>query len=177
MGNLSCGGRLHFQVCFRPLEDQSESWWSSCRLCFRNLIWSTRLLLTLSTLQTSETLYDWLIEHQQPLEILYHSPGLYFPFLLKFLLTHSPRAFKSSLIPFRALDLIRAICVQYSGPALWKDSADSSQVMLFWRYWSLLSIRNHLPLQGYSHPSHRHIFELHGDKSTPSLRPPLSLKF
>ena len=102
MGNFSCGGRLHFQVCFRPLEDQSESWWSSCRLCFWNLIWSTRLLLTLSTLQTSETLYDWLIEHQQPLEILYHSPGLYFPFLLKFLLTHSPRAFKPSLIPFRA---------------------------------------------------------------------------
>ena len=59
-------------------------------------------MLTLSTLQTSGRLYDWLIEHQQPGEILHHSPGLYFPFLLKFLLTHSPRAFKPSLISFRA---------------------------------------------------------------------------
>lgn len=44
---------------------------------------------------------DW-IECQQPREILYHGPGLCFPFLLKFLLTHSPRAFKPSLISFRA---------------------------------------------------------------------------
>lgn len=94
--------RLPFQVCLRPLESQSESWWCFCRLCFWSLLWTTRFLLTLSTLQTSEKLYDWLIEHQQPGEILYHSPGLHFPFLLKFLLTRSPRAFKLSLISFRA---------------------------------------------------------------------------
>lgn len=93
--------RLHFQLCLKPWEGQSESW-SFCTFCFWNLLWPTQFSVTLSTLQTSERLYDWLIEHQQPGEILYHGPGLYFPFLLKFLLTHSPRAFKPSLISFRA---------------------------------------------------------------------------
>lgn len=93
---------LRFQVCLRPLEGQSESWWSFCMLCFWNLLWPTHFSFTLSTSRMSERLCDWLIEHQQPGEILYHGPGLYFPFLLKFLLTHSPRAFKPSLISFRA---------------------------------------------------------------------------
>lgn len=91
---------LHFQVCLRPREGQPESWCYFCRFCFWNC-WPRQFLLTLSTLRTSERLYDWLIECQQPREILYHGPGLYFPFLLKFLLTHSPRAFKPSLISFR----------------------------------------------------------------------------
>lgn len=94
-------GRLYFQTCLRTREDRSENRWSFCWFCFWNRFWPTEFLLTLSTLQTSERLYDWLIEHQQPGEIVHHSPGLYFPFLLKFLLTHSPIALKPSLISFR----------------------------------------------------------------------------
>lgn len=93
--------RLCFQICLLALEGHSGSWSCFCSFCFWNL-WPTQFPLTLSTCLMSERLYDWLIEHQQPGEILYHGPGLYFPFLLKFLLTHSPRAFKPSLISFRA---------------------------------------------------------------------------
>lgn len=124
--------RLHVLVCLRCLEGHSESWWSFYRLRFWNL-WPTQFLLTLSILRMSERLYDWLIEHQQPSEILYHGPGLYFPFLLKFLLTHSPRAFKPSLISFRApwFDQSNLCAVFWSHFV--KRQQDSSQIMFFWR--------------------------------------------
>lgn len=126
-----------------------ENWWSFCSFCFWNL-WPTQFSLTLSTLQISEILYDWLIGHQQPTEILYHGPGLYFSFLLKFLLTHSPRAFKPSLISFRALWFHQNnLCAMF-----WSYSVEKQQRQ--WPHDVILKtlgsslLPKHLPLQGHS---------------------------
>lgn len=160
-------GRLYFQTCLRTREDRSENRWSFCWFCFWNRFWPTEFSLTLSTLQTSERLYDWLIEHQQPGEIVHHSPGLYFPFLLKFLLTHSPIALKPSLISFRVP---------------WFDQSNlyamfwSHFVERQWRQWpndtileipGPLSFQSHLPLWCYAHPGHVNTHELHNIKSIP----------
>lgn len=166
IGILSCGKDFTFRYVSGPRKANPRAHGLSAG-CFETLLWPTQFSLTLSTLWTSERLYDWLIERQQPREILYHGPGLYFPFLLKFLLTHSPRALSQAWSPLGPLDLIRAICVQCSGPISWKGSKDSRQMMLFWRYWGPFSLQNQLPLQCHSHPGHGDTLELHNYKCTP----------
>lgn len=125
---------------------------------------------------TNVRLYDWLIEHQQPGEILYHSPGLYFPFLLKFLLTPGPGAFKPSLVSSRApwFDQSNWCAVFWSHSVerqRRQQTHDAIQKMLGS---SLLpkppSLRTPLPPWPCRHP-------WAPQWQVYSLRPPMSLKF
>lgn len=157
-------GRLYCRVCLMAQEAQSESWCWFCRLGFWNLLGPIQFSLTLSTWLISERWYDWLIEHQQPGEIQYHGPGLYFPFLLKFLLTHSPRAFKPSLISFRAPRFDQSnLCTVFWSHVVQMQRRQQPNIT-YWSYWGPVSLQNHLP-----YPGCVHTFELHNYRSTPCI--------
>lgn len=158
--------RFHFQVCLRPRKANQRADGLSAG-CFWNLLWPTQFSLSLSSLRTSERLYDWLIEHQQPREILYHGPGLYFPFLLKFLLTHSPGAFKPSLISFRAPRFDQSnLCAVFRCHFVDRQQRQQPDDVC-WRRWGPLSRQHHLPWQGHSRPGHGGTRELHNDRCAP----------
>lgn len=165
IGISSCGKGFTFRYISGPGKANQRADGLSAG-CFWNLLWPTQFSLSFTPLWTSERLYDWLIERQQPREILYHGPGLYFPFLLKFLLTHSPRAFKPKLISFRApwFDQSNS-CAMFRSHFVERQQRQwPSDVILKVR--GLLSLQHHLSLQCHSHPDHVDTLDLHNDKCT-----------